>query len=126
MVYYSGIIPLEIFEQSSPTTPSTSMTQNLISEMFDIGNAGSYAFQAVWTGSPTGTFSIVGSLDGINFNIPIYSILTGGVSGNVTYDLFGTSVGALKGVYTFTSGTGTLSMNGSKKIQSGMGTLQSV
>ncbi len=107
---------LTTYETSSPATPSSAMTQDLFSQSFAITTANQFLAQAIWTGSPTGTIAILGSLDNISFNIPIYSMATGGSAGSLAYDLFGTSVQWIQIAYTFSSGSGTLTCNASTKV----------
>lgn len=116
MAFYPLTQTLSTYETASPTTPSSSMTQNLISSSFSISGANQFLAQAFWSGTPTGTISVVGSQDNVNFNIPIYSISTGGSTGSLSYDLFGTSVMWIQIQYTFSSGTGTLTCSASSKV----------
>ncbi len=113
---FSIVEALPTYETSSPTTPSSAMTQDLFSQSFAITTANQFLAEAIWTGSPTGTIAVMGSLDNINFTIPIYSIATGGSAGSLDYDLFGTSVQWIQITYTFTSGSGTLTCNAATKV----------
>lgn len=106
---------LATFLASAPTTPSTAMTANLISAPLNINHSGTFALQFVWTGTPTGNLNVMGSLDGINYNISLATHAAGGVAGNFTLDLgatagLSTSCGWVRGEYAFTSGTGVLSL----------------
>src|SRR5271165_6731738 len=112
---YPVVIPLPTFETASPTTPSSSMTESLFSESFPITTSSQFLALATWTGSPSGTISVAGSLDNINFNIPIYSQSTIGTTG-IAYDLYGTSVMWIQIQYAFSSGTGTLTCSASTKV----------
>lgn len=107
---------LQTFETASPLIPSNSMTQSLFSASFPITTTSQFLAQAFWTGSPVGTIAVIGSSDGVNFNIPIYSIAAGGTAGSLSYDLYGTSVMWIQITYTFTSGTGTLVCSASTKV----------
>lgn len=116
MAFFPVVQTLATFETASPTTSSSTMTQSLFSTSFSAGASNQFLALAVWTGSPTGTIAIVGSQDNINYNIPIYSIATGGTAGSLAYDLFGTSVMWIQIQYTFSSGTGSLTCSASTKV----------
>jgi len=80
------------------------------SQVFDITKCSGFAVQLVWTGSPTGTAKIQGSLNGTVFSdIASASVATGGSSGDF---LFNTSdlvhYHHIKIIYTSTSGTGSM------------------
>lgn len=116
MALYPIVSTLPTYETSSPTTPSSTMTQSLFSAPFPVSTSTQYLAQAIWTGTPTGTIAIIGSQDGTTFNIPIYSIAAGGTAGSLAYDIFGTSVMWIQITYTFSSGTGTLTCVASTKV----------
>jgi len=108
---------LATFLASSPTTPSKAMTASLISQSFNINQSDTFAMQFIWSGTPTGTLTVMGSLDGVNYNVPLMTHAAGGAAGVFTFDLAAytcpgltTSCGYVRGEYTFTSGTGTLSL----------------
>lgn len=113
---FPTVQPLPTYKTASPTTAFSTMTESLISASFPITNTVLYLLQAIWTGTPVGTIAVVGSLDNINYNIPIYSIAAGGTGGSLAYDLYGTAVQWVRIAYTFSSGTGTLTCNGSTKV----------
>lgn len=116
MGFYPITTSLATYETSSPTTPSSTMTQNLFSTSFPIENATQFLAQAFWTGTPTGTISVVGSQNNVTFNIPIYSIATAGSAGSLSYDLYGTSINWIRLEYAFSGGTGTLTCSASTKV----------
>ena len=113
---YPNTQSLETFKTASPLVPSDVMSESLFSAPFAISTTNQFLAQAFWTGSPVGTISVVGSQDGVTFNIPIRSIAAGGTSGSLTYDTFGTSVMFIRLAHTFTSGTGTLVCSASSKV----------
>ncbi len=98
---------------SSLTTASTSMTASLVSSSFMINNSNIFAMQFIWTGTPTGTLSVMGSLDGVNYNVSLATHAIAGAAGTYTFDLAATAglvttCGWVRGQYAFTSGSGTL------------------
>ncbi len=113
---FPNVQTLLTYKTASPTVVSSAMTESLFSARFPITTSVLFLAQALWTGSPIGTIAVVGSLDGTNFNIPIYSIAAGGTSGSLNYDLYGTSVQWIRITYTFTSGSGTLTCGAATKV----------
>ena len=108
MAFYSTVLPLATYEASSPLVPSNSMVQSLVSESFPILTENQFMTTAVWVGTPVGTISVKGSVDNVNFYIPLDSIATGGESGSRSFELAQTSVMYARIEYTFASGSGTL------------------
>ena len=99
-----------IFITATPTVPSSTMTQNLVSGPINLSKSGSGLIVITWTGTPVGNFTITGSADGINYNIPLVpsssSTAAGGAAGTLSYQY----VGDCKSVvvnYVFGSSTGT-------------------
>jgi len=106
---------LTTYLASAPTTPSTAMTANLISAPLQIQHSETFIMQFVWTGTPAGNLKVMGSIDGVNYNITLATQAAGGAAGTYTYDTAATaglktSVGWVRGEYTFTSSTGVLSL----------------
>ncbi len=104
---------LPTFLASSTTTASTAMTASLVSTPLMINNSNTFAMQFIWTGTPTGTLSVMGSLDGINYNVSLGTHAIAGAAGTYTLDLAATAglittCGWVRGQYAFTSGTGVL------------------
>jgi hypothetical protein len=94
-------------ETSSPTTPSTTMTQNLQSGILDLSNCTQAVIGATWTGTPVGNFSIMGSKDGVNYTVPMLTgQAAGGAAGSFSFEYNG-SLLACKILYVFGSSTGT-------------------
>jgi len=116
MGFYPVVKTLATYKTASPTVPSAAMTESLFSESFPILTTNQFLAQAFWSGSPVGTISIMGSQDNITFNATLYSIETGGVENDLTFDTFGTSVMWVRIDYTFTSGTGALVCSASTKV----------
>jgi hypothetical protein len=96
-------------ETSSPTIPSQVMTQNLQSGVFDLSDSYIANFGIVWTGTPTGTFTVLGSLDGVSYHVSLGTQALTGAAGNYNLNLTATTSGiqSVYITYTFTSGTGT-------------------
>lgn len=97
------------FQTSSPTTPSTAMTQNLVSGPLDLSKSSSGLILVSWTGTPVGTFYITGSADGINYNVPLIPVASaipaGGTASSLAYQYSGDCKSAIVN-YTFASSTG--------------------
>lgn len=105
--------PLATYSDTGLTTASTAMTANLYSQRKGINLFPTFAMQFVWTGTPTGTLLVMGSIDGTNFNIQLATHALTGAAGNYLYDMSSTAglittCGWVQGQYTFTSGSGTL------------------
>lgn len=121
MTTYFAQLNLPTFIAATPTIASTTMTANLVSTAFQINNSTTFAMQFIWTGTPTGTLTVWGSLDGINYNISLGTHAISGAGGTYTLDLpstagIQTTAGWVQGTYTFTSGTGVLTtVTGAKK-----------
>ena len=91
-------------------------TTVLISKALDLRTLKFAALYASWTGTPNGTFSVQGSLDGVNFqDMGIAVNAAVGSAGSRLIDLGGTGVSFVLLQYTNTSSTGTLAVTGSAK-----------
>lgn len=111
LVYNSQV--LATFSNTALTTPATSMAASLYSTPFDIRNSQTFAAQFIWTGSPTGNLYVMGSLDGVHYNIQLATSALSGSAGNFEFDLSTTAglittCGWIQAQYIFTSGTGAL------------------
>lgn len=76
-------------------------------------------FHAEWTGTPTGTITVLGSLDGVNyrtFGVSVGSQPSGTVSG-VLIPLFGHGMKWLELQYTNQTGSGTLTVTAMGKTR---------
>lgn len=102
-------------------------TTALTSTVLDIRTLRACAFQATWTGTPTGTIAIQGSIDysqgltsvissgtWVDMGISVSNPPAGSV-GSVLIDVGMTGVPFIRLVYTNASGTGTLSVKASGK-----------
>ena len=72
-----------------------------------------FTFQAEWTGTPTGTFAVLGSLDGVNFRpfgvtIPMNPA---GAPGGFVLPMYGHGMKWLKMTYTNSASTGVLTVS---------------
>ncbi len=103
----SNALPLFILNKQLFT--NTVMTSTLTSEIVDLAETLGYAIHAIWTGTPTGTLSIQGSNDGVNF-VQIDSIATGGTAGQHLLNVEKHHDRYVKIVYTFSSSTGVLNL----------------
>lgn len=91
---------------------SGDMSGNLTSKVSDISNADNVAIQLIFTGTPTGTFAVQGSLDKNTWTALSLSPTPGatGVAGNILLDLNQLSFPYIRVVYTASSGAGSLDM----------------
>lgn len=104
---------LTTYKLASPTVAFKTMTESLISTPFPLTNTYTFIMEFIWTGTPTGTLKIMGSIDGTNFNVPLATNALTGSAGTYPFDLSATpglitNVGWIQAQYIFTSGTGTL------------------
>lgn len=104
---------LTTFSDTALTTPATSMAASLYSTPFNINQSPTVAMQFIWTGTPTGNLYVMGSLDGIHYNIQLATSALSGSAGNFEFDISATAgkvttCGWVQGQYIFTSGSGTL------------------
>ncbi len=86
---------LATFSNTSLTTPATTMAAALYSTPFDISQSTTFVMQFIWTGTPTGTLTVMGSVDGVNYNISLGTHSIVAAAGTYTLDL-----GASAGVTT--------------------------
>jgi hypothetical protein len=102
-------LPIHIFNAPIYTAQDMSLTST--SSIMNIMEAKGYCIQALYTGAPVGTLQVQGSNDGVNFiNVP-------GSQFTVAVSAAGESLitdptpfyAFVQLVYTFTSGTGSLS-----------------
>lgn len=89
-----------------------SMAGNLTSTVTDIRYLDDVAVQLVWTGTPTGTFQIQGSLDQVTWNSLSLTPApaAAGAAGTYLIDLEGLSFPYIRTTYIASSGTGTLNV----------------
>lgn len=94
------------------TSGAMSGTDVLTSTAVDISSYQSFSFQSVWTGTPTGTFVVLVSNDGTNYNDLGASVSpnpSGGASSCMIL-CYGVPAKYAKLQYTNASGTGTLNV----------------
>jgi len=90
---------------------SAAMTGNVTSGAALLDHMGLAAVHAVWTGTPTGTLKAQASLDGANWiDIPSVTQSLAGSAGGVLWQLTDIGYNNLRVVYTFSSGTGSLTV----------------
>lgn len=87
-------------------------TASLTTDVVPIQYGDSVGFQLVWTGSPTGTFDVQGSLDQVTWtSITLSASISAAGSGDhALIDMFALSFPWIRVVYTKGSGTGTLNV----------------
>jgi len=70
---------------------------------------GGAVISLVWTGTPTGTFQVAGSVDGMNFDPLIMNAASAsGSAGSFIFDVTTTQLPFLQVQWIYTSGSGTL------------------
>lgn len=84
-----------------------SMTGNLTSAVSTVTGFDGVCYQASWSGTPTGTFKVQGSIDQTNWTDLVTNAAAVGAAGTWVADL-ATNLPYLRVTYTATSGTGTL------------------
>jgi hypothetical protein len=92
------------------TITSGDMSGNLTSKVTDISHMDNVSIQLNWTGTPTGTFAVQGSLDQANWVSLALSPTPGaaGAAGNILLDLNQLSFPYIRTIYTASSGSGSL------------------
>lgn len=92
------------------TLDAASMAATITSRAIDIRRGKGWAVQFVWLGTPTGTCKVQSSVDGSTWeDVSGASIATGGAPGNQSFNTAAAvNYPYIRLVYTFTSGTGTL------------------
>ena len=105
---------------TAPTViiPATSMAVSVTGPTIPVWSLDNLDFQAVWTGTPIGVFSVQVSEDGINWDtLPLTpAIGPGGGPGHATADLSVVGAPYVHFVYTSGSGTGTLVVTAFGKV----------
>lgn len=105
------------------TLSSTDMSGSITGTAIYLGHICNYSIQLVFTGSPSGTFKLQCSNDAGNPNGAVPPSLSSGVTnwtdiagssqvisaaGDITYQVENAGYAWVRVVYTFTSGTGTI------------------
>jgi len=111
MASYRNIEPTSLYS----ATISAAATYS--SRSLDIAHLQCAAFQAVWTGTLTGSLIIEASLDGTNFDDLGISITAppAGSAGHYLINMSDLAVKYVRMTYTHTSGTGLFTVYGSAK-----------
>lgn len=96
-------------------TPSTSMAGSLVSLPLDLQQINGFSFQAIYTGTPTGTFTIECTNDTPTGGSTVWVTVDGSSYSNVgagsyMWNLINQFYYFARIKYTFISGTGTLSV----------------
>lgn len=113
---YRFIGPVSLTVSSSGAMASTNTITSAPMDLLTITGA---AFYISWTGTPTGTLSVQGSLDGTNYadiGASISSQPAGGTGSNLL-NLVDLMFRYVRVSYTNASGSGTLSVSGSAKTK---------
>ena len=85
------------------------MSGNLSSSVTDLQGTNSYSVQAVYTGAPVGTLQLQISMDNITFSEYTGSSVSISEAGNTMFKITRNGERYIKAIYTFSSGTGSLS-----------------
>lgn len=99
--------------QVIPIVTAATMGGNITSTVIDLDYLQGYAVQAVWTGTPTGSLAIQVSNDQVVWSslAGVSPVALSGAAGNTMFNVPQSFFRYTQLVYTFTSGTGTLSAN---------------
>lgn len=85
------------------------MSSDVTGASIDCRNMEFMTFQFIFTGSPTGTFTIEASLDGSTWTtLGLSTISASGSAGNHLVDLYNVNYQYVRPVYTASSGSGSL------------------
>src|SRR5271165_3434178 len=114
-----GFLPLNINSQSQGSPPSgvllgaMSGTNTIYTQIVDVSRMDNCGLEVTWTGTPTGTFSVMVSNSGINFYSLTFNPLLAQPSGSASgyaIDLNQLPFKYFMLQYTNTSGTGSLTV----------------
>lgn len=85
------------------------MSSNITSASIECRNMEFMTFQFIFTGTPTGTFTVEASLDGTNWTaLGLATISASGAAGNHLVDLYNVNYQYIRTKYTASSGSGSL------------------
>lgn len=115
---------MKTFLKASLFSGNQDMTGALTSQAIALTQVDNVAVQLAWTGSPTGTFTVQGSIDyvplpggGSSLNAGTWTTITlpttaatGGAAGTLLINMNDLGFPWMRVVYTPTSGTGTLTV----------------
>jgi len=91
---------------------AATMNANITGPAIDTTDLSHISFEAVWTGTPTGTLSAQGSNDSSNWvNLANSSLALAGTASSTIYECYAPVFRYIRYVYTFTSSTGTLNVS---------------
>jgi hypothetical protein len=120
----TGFLPLNITSQQQGSAPSgllngaMASTNTIYTQIVDISRMDNMGLEVTWTGTPTGTFSVMVSNSGINFYALTFSpTLTqpAGTAGGYAVDLNQLPFRYVMLQYTNSTGSGTLTAYGQVK-----------
>lgn len=106
------MIPLLLFNSS--TIDAQAMTANITPSFLDVSEATRFCVHVFWTGTPVGNIVIEAGNE-TTTPVTLDTHAAGGTSGSYLYNYDGTGFTNLRAKYTFTSGTGTLTVKISAK-----------
>lgn len=110
--YPTGSVP------SGIVAGTMSSTNTIYSNIIDLSKMDNVGLEITWTGTPTGTFQVMGSNSGINFYALTFNPVLGqpaGSGGGYLIDLTGYPFRYIMLQYTNASGSGTLTAYGQSK-----------
>lgn len=85
------------------------MSSDVTSDSIDCRNMEFITFQFIFTGSPTGTFTVEASLDGSTWTeLSLAELTAAGSGGNHLVDLYNVNYQNIRTKYTASSGSGSL------------------
>lgn len=93
---------------------AVSMVANIDSGWIDLSDVNGYCVHAIWVGAPVGNVVIQASLDKTNTK-DLSTTAGGGADGAVFSNVDGVHYPFIKVIYSYTSGTGSLTVNISGK-----------
>lgn len=117
----SGFLPNPYQQGSLPSgiiSGTMSGTNTIYSQIVDLSKMDNVGLEITWTGTPTGTFQVMGSNSGINFYSLTFNPALGqpaGSAGGYLIDLSGYPFKYILLEYTNSSGTGNLTVYGQNK-----------
>jgi hypothetical protein len=95
------------------------LAANATSEVIDVRHLALLAVAMIWTGTPTGTVKLQGSVDNINwFDLGTFSQALAGAAGSKLWEVVDVTVAYVRLSYASTSGTGSLTpkVNGKRRL----------
>lgn len=96
-------------------------TNTLQSKPMDLLSMPFAAFEAIWTGAPTGVFTIMGSIDGVTYYDTgmVPAVNPAGAPGSTLFNLNGVGFRYALLQYVNAAGVGSLDVNGMAKAGGG-------